>query len=108
MRLASSKPAPILAEIPIAEVISSAFSFINIAAATAEPNVPQIDVAWKPRSKNTELPSFLSKPAMPSLHVTSIPKVIASRTSVGFEQSFEPTASAAGTTDALGCNTEGR
>ena len=37
-----------------------------------------------------------------------MPTVIASRTSVGFEPSFEPTASAAATTDALGCKTDGR
>ena len=45
VRLASNKPAPILAAIPIAELICSELNFISIAAATAEPRVPQIDVA---------------------------------------------------------------
>ena len=45
VRFASSKPAPILAEIPMAEVISSVLNFISIPAATAEPKVPQIEVA---------------------------------------------------------------
>ena len=49
-----------------------------------------------------------SKPAIPNLQVTSIPTVIASSTSLGLEFSFDPTARAAETTDALGCKTEGK
>ena len=55
VRLASMTPAPMLAAMPAACAIPAASSPLNIAAATAAPIAPQMEVACWPRSKNTEL-----------------------------------------------------
>ena len=60
VRLASIRPAPMLAAMPAACAIRSASRPRTVAAATAAPTAPQIDVACWPRSKNTELPSAAS------------------------------------------------
>ena len=44
------------AAIPAASAIRSASSPPAIAAATAAPTAPQMEVAWKPRSKNSDDP----------------------------------------------------
>ena len=56
VRLASSRPEPMDAAIPAASAIRSASSPPAIAAATAAPTAPQMEVAWKPRSKNSDDP----------------------------------------------------
>ena len=60
VRLASSSPDPMDAAIPAACAIRSASSPPTVAAATAAPTAPQIEVACCPRSKNSELPSLAS------------------------------------------------
>ncbi len=60
VRLASSRPAPMLAAVPTAEAIPASSCLCSIATATAAPSAPQMDVACRPRSKNTELRSSSS------------------------------------------------
>src|SRR5207302_5406092 len=60
VRLASSRPAPMLAAMPAAEAIPASSCPCSIATATAAPTAPQMDVACRPRSKNTELRSSSS------------------------------------------------
>ena len=55
VRLASMTPEPIEAAIPMAWATPSASSPRRSAAAAAAPTVPQIEVAWNPFSKKTEL-----------------------------------------------------
>ena len=55
VRFASITPAPIDAPIPMAEAICSTSRPYSSPAAAAAPSVPQIEVAWKPCSKNREL-----------------------------------------------------
>ena len=59
-RLASSRQAPMLAAVPTAEAIPASSCPCSIATATAAPSAPQMDVACRPRSKNTELRSSSS------------------------------------------------
>ena len=59
VRLASSRPAPMLAAMPAAVHPASSCP-CSIATATAAPTAPQMDVACRPRSKNTELRSSSS------------------------------------------------
>ena len=54
------QPAPMLAPMPAAEAIPASCCPCSIATATAAPTPPQMDVACRPRSKNTELRSFSS------------------------------------------------
>jgi hypothetical protein len=54
-------PAPMLAAMPAAEAIPASSCPCSIVAkATAAPSAPQMDVACRPRSKNTELRSSSS------------------------------------------------
>jgi hypothetical protein len=58
--VASSRPAPMLGAMPAAEAIPASSCPCSIATATAAPTAPQMDVACRPRSKNTELRSSSS------------------------------------------------
>jgi hypothetical protein len=49
-----------LAAMPAAEAIPASSCHCSIATATAPPTAPQMDVACRPRSKNTELRSSSS------------------------------------------------
>ena len=51
-----------LAAMPAAEAIPASSCPCSIATATAAPTAPQMDVACRPRSKNTELRSSSSWP----------------------------------------------
>ena len=97
-----------LAAIPAACAMRSASSPPTIAAATAAPTAPQMDVACCPRSKNTELPSSRSYPPMPSRTAISIPTPAPSSSAVAGAPVASATASAAGTTGDDGCSTDGR
>lgn len=108
VRLASMMPDPMLAAMPMAEQMPSASRPRSMAAATAAPIAPQIAVACRPRSKNTELPRSASYWAMPSRQVTSMPTAPAASSCAPLAPTASAVASAAGSTDADGCRTDGR
>lgn len=79
VRLHSMIPDPMLAAIDAAAAIEDESPDSSIAAATAAPRVPHIDVVCCPLSKKIELAFSMSYPAMPSRMQNSFPTAIAAR-----------------------------
>ena len=108
VRFASSRPAPIDAEMAMAWPICSASRAIRVAAVAAAARAPQIDVACRPCSKKRFWLVAASKPAEPRRTLISMPIAAATIACSPVAPSASATASAAGMTLALGCSTLGR